>query len=124
LDDTTPPSLPAASHHEATLDALDLAFWDAIKDSQAPEELSAYLEQHPDGHFSALARARLLQLDDGGSSEAALMHPETQDGAIELAFWESIRAIDGRNLLEAYLEKYPEGQFAVIARARLDASNA
>ena len=48
-------------HPDATPDALDLAFWDAIKDSQTPEELTAYLESHPDGHFAALARARLQE---------------------------------------------------------------
>src|SRR5665213_729153 len=40
-------------------DALDLAFWNAIKESQRPEEFVAYLERHPDGHFATLARARL-----------------------------------------------------------------
>src|SRR5580658_9255121 len=46
---------------EATEDALDAAFWEAIKDTQAPDELAAYLEKHPDGHFAALARARLAR---------------------------------------------------------------
>jgi class 3 adenylate cyclase len=43
------------------IDTLDLAFWDAIKESQTPEELTAYLESHPEGHFAALVRARLSQ---------------------------------------------------------------
>ena len=38
---------------------LDLAFWDSIKDSNRREELQAYLEQQPNGHFAGLARARL-----------------------------------------------------------------
>jgi hypothetical protein len=42
-------------------DPLDIAFWDAIKESQASEELADYLERHPDGHFAGLARARLLR---------------------------------------------------------------
>jgi adenylate cyclase len=40
--------------------------------------------------------------------------------AIELAFWESIDGSDDPHLFAAYLEKYPEGAFAVIARARLE----
>jgi adenylate cyclase len=48
----TAPADPAA-------EALDLAFWNSVKDSNRREELKAYLEQHPDGHFAGLARARL-----------------------------------------------------------------
>jgi adenylate cyclase len=44
---------------EIAADALDLAFWDSVKDSNRREELQAYLEQHPNGHFAGLARARL-----------------------------------------------------------------
>jgi adenylate cyclase len=104
---------------EATPDALDLAFWDAIKDSQVLEEFAAYLEQHPDGHFSALARARLSQLHDGNPSETPTRQSGTQDAAIELAFWESIRGTEDPHLMAAYLEKYPGGEFADIAKARL-----
>src|SRR5205814_3002152 len=38
----------------AAADPLDLAFWDSVKDSNRPEELGAYLEQHPNGHFANL----------------------------------------------------------------------
>ncbi len=50
-----PPPAPA----ESSVDVLDLTFWNSVKDSNRREELEAYLEQHPDGHFAALARARL-----------------------------------------------------------------
>jgi class 3 adenylate cyclase len=51
------PAPPTAE--EAAADALDLAFWNSVKDSNRHEELEAYLEQHPNGHFAGLARARL-----------------------------------------------------------------
>jgi hypothetical protein len=44
---------------ETAADALDLAFWDSVKDSHRREELEAYLTQHPNGHFAELACARL-----------------------------------------------------------------
>ena len=44
---------------EAAADALDLAFWESVKDSGRREELQAYLDQHPNGHFAGLTRARL-----------------------------------------------------------------
>lgn len=96
---------------------LDLAFWDAIKDTQAPDELRAYLEQHPDGHFAALAQARLARPIETGDARVAAVATE----AIELAFWESIVPTEDADLFAAYLDKYPNGQFAVIARARLEA---
>jgi hypothetical protein len=55
---------PTASASEpisagAAVDELDLAFWNSVKDSNRREELQAYLDQHPNGHFAALARARM-----------------------------------------------------------------
>jgi adenylate cyclase len=52
-------SAPAA----AAPDPLDLAYWNSVKDSDRREELEAYLQQHPDGHFAGLARARLSAPD-------------------------------------------------------------
>ena len=43
----------------AAEDELDLAFWNSVKDSNRRDELQAYLDQHPNGHFAALARARM-----------------------------------------------------------------
>ena len=43
------------------------------------------------------------------------------EAALELALWESVR--DGSaSELETYLEQYPEGTFASLARTRLDAA--
>jgi class 3 adenylate cyclase len=54
------PASPATPTPEGTAaEALDLAFWNSVKDSDRREELQAYLEQHPYGHFAGLARARL-----------------------------------------------------------------
>jgi adenylate cyclase len=50
---------PAAMTAEVVPDPLDLAFWESVKESERREELEAYLEQHPNGHFAGLARARL-----------------------------------------------------------------
>jgi hypothetical protein len=55
--------LEAAAHaapSDPAADALDLAFWNSVKDSNRREELEAYLKQHPNGHFVDLARARLV----------------------------------------------------------------
>lgn len=51
------------AHTASVPDPLDLTFWNSVKDSDRREELEAYLEQHPDGHFAGLARARLSAPD-------------------------------------------------------------
>jgi adenylate cyclase len=86
-----------------TPDALDLGFWDAVKDTARPEELAAYLERHPDGHFAALARARLARPED----DTAPSSPEHIVDAIELAFWEGVCDAQEPELLAAYLENTP-----------------
>jgi hypothetical protein len=55
----SPEETPAPASMENGVDILDLTFWNSVKDSNRREELEAYLEQHPNGHFAALARARL-----------------------------------------------------------------
>jgi adenylate cyclase len=109
----------AALAKEASENALDAAFWDAIKDTQAPDELAAYLEQHPDGHFSALARARLARPAETANHDETPVAASPSE-AVELTFWESVRDTEDPHLLAAYLEKFPEGEFAVIAQAWLE----
>ena len=50
---------PIPSPADVAADELDLAFWNSVKDSNRREELEAYLEEHANGHFAGLARARL-----------------------------------------------------------------
>ena len=45
---------------------------------------------------------------------------DPQDREIELSFWESVRASDNPALIQAYLEKYPDGEFSALARIRVD----
>jgi adenylate cyclase len=106
-----------ADHAEERAADLDAAFWEAIKDTQTDEELAAYLEQHPEGHFASLARARIGQNDLALSRADA--QSEAGEQAIELAFWDAVRDTDDAALLKAYLEKFPDGEFAIVARARI-----
>ncbi len=47
--------------------------------------------------------------------------PATDPVALELALWESVRNSRNADELNAYLEQYPKGRFAGVARARLKA---
>lgn len=56
--------------------ALELAFWESVRDSRNPSDYRAYLEQYPQGRFAALARARL----PGSVSMVATPRPGIQTG--------------------------------------------
>jgi adenylate cyclase len=55
----SPTGAVAPTPADDVAEALNLAFWNSVKDSNRREELQAYLEQHPNGHFAGPARARL-----------------------------------------------------------------
>src|SRR5271169_4524509 len=59
----SPAGAVAPAPADAAAEGLDLAFWNSVKDSNRREELEAYVEQHPNGHFAGLARARLSAPD-------------------------------------------------------------
>jgi adenylate cyclase len=94
--------------------AVELVFWDSIKDSLRTADYEAYLGQYPAGAFATLARARLAEL-----LESAGPVRDPADREIELAFWDSVRALDNVESLQAYLDKYPSGEFVVLAEIRL-----
>ena len=50
--------------------SVELAFWDAVKDSDEPAMFRAYLEKYPDGEFSSIADIRLTLLAEPSGSAA------------------------------------------------------
>jgi adenylate cyclase len=44
---------------------------------------------------------------------------DPHDREIELSFWESVRASDNAKLIQAFLEKYPNGEFSALAQIRI-----
>ena len=53
------------------------------------------------------------------ASEETGEEAESSTDPAEIAFWESVRASDDDGEYRIYLERYPEGAFAELARARL-----
>jgi hypothetical protein len=89
---------------------VELAFWQSVEASDNPKEYRAYLTQFPQGAFVALANARLA--GSGGTSSS-------NDHTIELEFWNSIKDTDVRANFQAYIDKYPDGEFRSLAEIRL-----
>ncbi|MBV8538913.1 MAG: adenylate/guanylate cyclase domain-containing protein [Alphaproteobacteria bacterium] len=102
---------PAVAEPEKS---VELVFWESIKDSLRAADFEAYLKQYPDGAFVDLARTRL---EEFASAAGTIRDPK--DREVELAFWESVRGSENPDLLRAYLDKYPEGEFKPVAEIRL-----
>ena len=78
---------PNASNNSASMLAVELSFWDSIKNSSDPEEFSAYLRKYPEGQFAELARIRLRTLGgkkaDEAATEAAVRREEPEPSAAQ-----------------------------------------
>jgi adenylate cyclase len=104
------PTEPAAVAPQS----VELVFWESIKDSTRIADYEAYLAQYPEGSFVALALTRLTEF---ASTAGGMRDPH--DREVELSFWESVRGSDNPATLQAYLEKYPDGEFRSLAEIRL-----
>ncbi len=40
-------------------------------------------------------------------------------GKLKLSVWESVRESDNPALIQAYLQKYPQGEFSALAQIRI-----
>ncbi|MEI3852078.1 MULTISPECIES: caspase family protein [Ensifer] len=66
---------------------------------------------------SSLTGEVVLKPADGGQP-ASVKEPAT-DQTAELAYWETIKDGTDRDLFDAYLQQYPDGAFASLARAKI-----
>jgi lipoprotein NlpI len=107
--------------------AIELAFWNDVKDSNSAEDYQAYLDKFPDGAFAPLAKLRLKQADQGASRilhanpADAPKSTEADPSAFEDAFWGAAEDDKARESYQAYINRYPKGRYADQARARVAA---
>jgi len=106
----TRPAVPASKNAGPT--EAESLLWKLVKDSNNPGEFEQYLREYPDGHFAEAAHAKLASLHP-----TALVPSPDQ----ETIFWQSISNSKTAADFEEYLRKYPQGQFAGLARNRLAA---
>ena len=109
-----------ASANAAKVDPLvfELSYWETIKNSTNADDFKSYLERYPNGQFVALAKNKIATL------ESAVKLPDAKpansgNSAAEIAFWESIKNSTDPADFRAYLQKYPNGEFAELANIRL-----
>jgi len=89
----------------------------AVKTATAGQQQPWFDTSPIEGHFQFRAGSASVSPSPTPSSSTAAVRDPAAD---ERAFWESVR--DSRNSAElnAYLNKYPHGTYAVLAHARLD----
>jgi adenylate cyclase len=100
-------------------DEVEIEFWDSIKQSANPLEYRVYLEQYPEGAFASLAHARLQSLENGGAIVTEAPVVAVSPKVIELAYWDTVKDSGNPEMFQAYLDKYPRGEFAELARAKI-----
>jgi uncharacterized caspase-like protein/Flp pilus assembly protein TadD len=94
--------------------AIELSFWDSIKNSSSAEDFRAYLDKYPDGQFASLAKNKINSLGAPARSES-----RPGGDATEIAFWDSIKNSSNVDDFRAYLRKYPNGVFSELAANRV-----
>lgn len=112
--------VPNSAATTATELALDLAFWDAVKDSRSPADYNAYLEQYPTGRFAALARLRSAAPSAPIVAAASPVAPSTQ-ALSNLVRWKQGAAtkelaLNTGSAVDAVAQS-PEGLYVVAASA-------
>lgn len=106
--------------------AVEMSYWDSVKTSTSADDFKAYVKRFPNGSFVELAQNRIAMLEreakrqgDDVRSSVKPAAGGTDQTAVELAFWDSIKNSSNVDDLKEYLASYPQGRFAGLARNRL-----
>jgi TPR repeat protein len=89
----------------------EVIFWQSVSNSSNPADFEAYLSKYPSGQFTELAKNRVAAL-------RAAATPPPPPPAPEVVFWQIIQNSNNAADFDAYLSRYPNGQFAAAAQAR------
>ncbi len=96
---------------------IELAYWDSIKSGESIAYFETYLTRYPEGQFADIAKIRIDELKSRSEAEAA--RNAKPDTSAEIAFWQSIQNATRPEMYETYLEQYPDGIYAKLARLNI-----
>ncbi len=88
--------------------AIELAFWNSVKDSKNPALINAYLDQYPNGIFSDLAKV-ILKANGGDAIDA----PKTE--ATAKAEPQKLASVDGEYSANPVPETKPGADYSLSA---------
>ncbi len=104
--------------------AIELTFWNSVKDSTEPQLYREYLAKYPKGRFESLAKAKIDILARKAPPNPQVAKAKADSGAreeeVEIAIWNSVKDSTEPQLYLDYLDKYPHGRFSSIAQTKLD----
>ena len=96
----------------------EITFWQSVQNSGDIADIQAYLDTYPKGHYAILARNKIARLEKApagkpgaGSVNAPVIDKDT-------IFWQAIQNSKDPADYQAYLESYPGGGFATLAKKR------
>ena len=96
---------------------IELAYWVSIKSGESIAYFETYLTRYPEGQFADIAKIRIDELKSRSEAEAA--RNAKPDTSAEIAFWQSIQNATRPEMYETYLEQYPDGIYAKLARLNI-----
>lgn len=99
--------------------AIELSYWDTIKNSNSPDDFKSYLDKYPDGQFAALAKSRANFVRPPGNSGNS-----TGSDSPEMTYWNAIKDSQNPSDFRAYMTKFPQGLFVELANNRIVALDA
>jgi tetratricopeptide (TPR) repeat protein len=94
--------------------AIELSYWDTIKNSNSPDDFKAYLDKYPDGQFAALAKSRSNFVRSPGNSGNSI-----GSDSPEMTYWNAIKDSQNPSDFRAYITKFPQGLFVELAKNRI-----
>jgi tetratricopeptide (TPR) repeat protein len=96
--------------------AIELSFWESIKNSNNPDDFKAYLEKYPDGQFAGLAKSRTNSVRPPGNGPSG--------ESSEMLYWNAIKDSQNPSDFQAYVTKFPQGLFVELANNRIKSLDA
>lgn len=92
-------------------------FWDEAKDTDDPAVLQAVVDRYEGTVYAQLAEVKLQAMQSRSQVAAA---SSSDDADRDRLFWQSIQGSADPADYRAYLDQFPDGTFAAIARNRLE----
>ena len=96
--------------------AIELSYWETIKNSNNPDDFKSYLDKYPDGQFAALAKSRANPTRPAGNSASA--------DSPEMIYWSAIKDSQNPSDFRTYVTKFPQGLFVELANNRVSSLEA
>jgi hypothetical protein len=89
-------------------------YWNNISNSQRAQDFQGYLYNYPNGTYASLARLRISQLGGNTTQSSPVV------SAVEEQYWNNVKNSQRPQDFQDYLNTYPSGQYALIARLRIN----